>query len=87
MPLVELQAALRDYLRWAKGAGNAGDLLCACTIDETPEFIRNSLIEIKKIVEPPVPPTNSSPSGTSEQANDANTSDKPDGSTQTVTQD
>jgi putative ATP-dependent endonuclease of OLD family len=33
-PLTELRAALKKYLSWGKGSGNAGDLLAECSVSE-----------------------------------------------------
>lgn len=56
----ELQEALRLYLDWSKGTGDAGDLLASCSADEMPEYVRDTLAAIAAIVEPPtlaeVPP-------------------------------
>jgi len=53
MPIDVLREVLRDYLRYAKGEGDAADLLGVCSLDEMPEFIVNTLAEIQTIVEPP----------------------------------
>lgn len=53
-PLVELQAILSQYFGWAKGDGDAGDLLASCpTVNDMPEYVRVTLQAIKDIVEPP----------------------------------
>ncbi|WP_311061413.1 hypothetical protein [Pseudomonas aeruginosa] len=48
-PLADLQAALSSYFSWAKGGGDAGDLLASCqTADDMPEYVRTTLAAIKK---------------------------------------
>jgi putative ATP-dependent endonuclease of OLD family len=58
IPLANLQAALSSYFSWAKGGGDAGDLLASCTtVNDMPEYVRTTLAAIKGIVEPPpLPP-------------------------------
>lgn len=51
----ELRAALRQFLTWSKGAGDASDLLAICSKDEMPIFIVETLLAIQNIVEPPPP--------------------------------
>lgn len=51
MQLKDLKIALRDYLIWSKGAGDAADLLGQCTKDEMPAFIVETLNCIQTIVE------------------------------------
>lgn len=56
MPLANLQAALSSYFSWAKGGGDAGDLLTSCpTANDMPEYVRTTLAAIKNIIEPPPP--------------------------------
>ncbi len=55
-PLVDLKAALSDYLRWGKGEGNASDLIAECTLDEMSITLKTALGAIKEIVDPPAPP-------------------------------
>ena len=56
-PLPALREALRDYLRWTKGAGDAADLIGVCSKVEMPSFLVDTLSEIQQIAEPsPVPP-------------------------------
>lgn len=57
-PLADLQAALSSYFSWAKGGGDAGDLLASCqTADDMPEYVRTTLAAIKNVIEPPrLPP-------------------------------
>jgi len=52
--LEDLKAALRAYLKWAKGAGGAADLLAACNVDEMPPYVVNTLRAIRATVSPPV---------------------------------
>jgi putative ATP-dependent endonuclease of OLD family len=47
----DIKDALREYLRWAKGAGGSADLLGQCTKDEMPNFIVDTLKSIQSIVE------------------------------------
>lgn len=51
----QLRAALKEFLRRNKAAGDAADLLTECGVDEMPPFIRDSLEAITKLVSPPVP--------------------------------
>ncbi len=56
-PLAELQGMLSLYFGWAKGSGDAGDLLASCpAVDDMPEFVRVTLAAIKNVIEPPPPP-------------------------------
>nr|WP_276617281.1 AAA family ATPase [Pseudomonas syringae] len=57
MPLANLRAALSSYFSWAKGGGDAGDLLASCpTANDMPEYVRATLAAIKNVIEPPPPP-------------------------------
>ncbi|WP_407792338.1 ATP-dependent nuclease [Pigmentiphaga litoralis] len=57
MPLANLQLALSHYFGWAKGGGDAGDLLASCpTANDMPEYVRTTLATIKSVIEPPPPP-------------------------------
>jgi len=50
-PLSDLQSILSQYFGWAKGDGDAGDLLTSCpTVDDMPEYVRVTLKAIKDIV-------------------------------------
>ena len=65
-PLPELRAALKKYLNWGKGSGNAGDLLAGCSVPEMPTSVKDTLAKIKQIVHPAPPPESqaeSSPAG------------------------
>jgi len=56
-PLAELQAMLSNFFAWAKGGGDAGDLLASCpAINDVPEYVRVTLEAIKNVIEPPPPP-------------------------------
>ncbi len=56
-PLANLQVALSHYFGWAKGGGDAGDLLASCpTANDMPEYVRTTLAAIKNVIEPPQPP-------------------------------
>lgn len=51
--LEELQAVLSQYFGWAKGDGDAGDLLASCsTVDDMPKYVSKTLQAIKDVVEP-----------------------------------
>ncbi len=55
-PLADLQATLSQYFGWAKGGGDAGDLLASCPIaNDMPEYVRATLEAIKNVIEPPLP--------------------------------
>jgi putative ATP-dependent endonuclease of OLD family len=52
-PLAELQGVLSQYFGWAKGGGDAGDLLASCpTVNDMPEYVRITLEAIKNVIEP-----------------------------------
>lgn len=52
-PLAELQGMLSQYFGWAKGGGDAGDLLASCpNVNDMPEYVRVTLEAIKKVIEP-----------------------------------
>lgn len=51
-PLNDLRDALGDYFKWAKGAGDAGDLLASCTTGEMPTYVRDTVLAITQAVEP-----------------------------------
>lgn len=56
-PLANLQVALSHYFGWAKGGGDAGDLLASCpTANDMPEYVRTTLAAIKNVIEPPQQP-------------------------------
>lgn len=56
-PLADLQTTLSQYFGWAKGGGDAGDLLASCpTVNDMPEYVRTTLAAIKNVIEPPPPP-------------------------------
>lgn len=53
-PLAELQRMLSQYFGWAKGGGDAGDLLASCpTVNDMPEYVRVTLEAIRNVIEPP----------------------------------
>jgi putative ATP-dependent endonuclease of OLD family len=55
-PLTDLQAILSQYFAWAKGGGDASDLLASCpTVNDMPEYVRATLEAIKNVIEP-LPP-------------------------------
>jgi putative ATP-dependent endonuclease of OLD family len=57
-PIAALREALSAYFAWAKGSGDAGDLLTSCaTAADMPAFVKDTLAAIAQVVEPPVPPT------------------------------
>jgi putative ATP-dependent endonuclease of OLD family len=56
MPIGDLRAALRDYLRWSKGSGGAADLLSACSLEEMPDFVVKIIEGIKIVLEPQAKP-------------------------------
>lgn len=47
----EVEKSLRKLFKWSKGSGTCADLLCQCDLDEIPEFLGETLAEIKEIVE------------------------------------
>lgn len=52
--LPELRATLSQYFGWAKGDGDAGDLLASCqTVEDMPAYVSATLQAIKDVVEPP----------------------------------
>jgi len=58
--IADLRTALRDYFGWAKGRGDAGDLLAICELTEIPEYVREVVSAISRTIEPlrlaPLPP-------------------------------
>ena len=53
-PLADLQEGLSQYFGWAKGGGDAGDLLTSCpSVNDMPEYVRVTLEAIKNVIEPP----------------------------------
>ena len=51
--LEQIRDALRQFFSWAKGSGDAGDLLGCCTEAEIPQYVRDTLRAIHVTVEPP----------------------------------
>lgn len=49
----DLLGAMRDFFVWGKGHGVAADFLSACTRDEMPKFIVETLIAIQEVIDPP----------------------------------
>ncbi|MBK7357292.1 AAA family ATPase [Propionivibrio sp.] len=49
----DLLGAMRDYFIWGKGHGAAADFLNACTRDEMPKFIVDTLLAIQGVIDPP----------------------------------
>jgi putative ATP-dependent endonuclease of the OLD family len=77
-PLAELQSILSQYFGWAKGDGNAGDLLASCpTVDDMPEYVRATLQAIKNIVEPPQAEAENAGITTAETAGEGAVEDDP----------
>ncbi|CAK1326971.1 ATP-dependent OLD family endonuclease [Burkholderia pseudomallei] len=51
----DLQSALSSFFGWAKGGGDAGDLLASCADPgDVPAYVRNTLESIKNVIEPPL---------------------------------
>lgn len=65
--LTQLQDGLQDYFGWSKGSGDVGDLLASCSAAEIPAYIRETLLAITQIVEPPVQ-ASAAPCGKAEPA-------------------
>ena len=76
MPLTEVRAALKKYLSWGKGSGNAGDLLVECSLTEMPTSIKDTLAKVKKCVYPSTLPT----SGLTQQPQPGQPTNSPTGS-------
>lgn len=52
-----VRQCLGHFFAWAKGAGDAGDLLGSCSEAEMPEYLKSALRRIYVVVEPPpLPP-------------------------------
>lgn len=51
----QIREALGQFFSWAKGTGDAGDLLGSCTEAEMPQYVRETLRKIHDIVEPRIP--------------------------------
>ncbi|WP_430407331.1 ATP-dependent nuclease [Hydrogenophaga sp.] len=57
MSIVDIRKALNPYLTWSKGNAAAADMLVTCTsVGHVPQFVRDTLIAIKNIIEPPPAP-------------------------------
>jgi len=55
--LDQVRESLGHFFAWAKGTGDAGDLLGSCLEAEMPEYLRSTLRRIYTVVEPPrLPP-------------------------------
>ncbi|MXN28142.1 ATP-dependent nuclease [Delftia sp. CH05] len=53
----QVREVLWDFFSWAKGSGDAGDLLGNCLEAEMPEYLKAALHKIHVVVEPPqLPP-------------------------------
>lgn len=53
-PLADLQTMLSHYFGWAKGGGDAGDLLTSCpAVNDMPGYVRSTLEAIKNVIDPP----------------------------------
>lgn len=52
--LSDLHGMLSQYFAWAKGDGDAGDLLASCaTVQDMPTYVRDTLESIRNVIEPP----------------------------------
>ena len=51
-PKTQIQKALKDYFRDAKGNWGIADFFAQCEENEIPEFIRNTCIELKNLCNP-----------------------------------
>lgn len=51
-PIDQLRDTLSHFFSWAKGSGDAGDLLGECSVDEMPLYVREALGSILAAVEP-----------------------------------
>lgn len=49
-----LKEALREYLRWSKGAAGSAAFLCQCEEQEMPDYIVQTLLAIKAVLVPPI---------------------------------
>ena len=47
---IDIKKALNEYFKWSKGASGIANLLEICELDEIPEFIKNTLREINRII-------------------------------------
>lgn len=52
----QVREVLWDFFSWAKGSGDAGDLLGNCLEAEMPEYLKAALHKIHVVVEPPQMP-------------------------------
>jgi putative ATP-dependent endonuclease of the OLD family len=75
LPVV--RAALRDYFGWAKGRGDAGDLLAVCQHDEVPEYVRRVVLTMTLCIEPPRAPAAAQPDVQAQGAPEAAAMRKP----------
>ena len=51
-PKTQIQKALKDYFRDAKGNWGIADFFAQCDENEIPEFIRKACIELKNLCNP-----------------------------------
>jgi putative ATP-dependent endonuclease of OLD family len=59
-----LKDTLRDYLKWAKGAGTIADLLAECSRNEMPQFIVTTMLAIQQFIDPTAEPSADAPAET-----------------------
>lgn len=52
-PKADVVNAVCDYLCWAKGNWGLADFLAQCTEDEIPQWIRETCIRIRELLQPP----------------------------------
>ncbi|RYH19903.1 MAG: ATP-dependent endonuclease, partial [Alcaligenaceae bacterium] len=53
--LEQLRQGLWQFFSWAKGTGDAGDLLGTCSEAEMPQYLKSTLLAIRVVVQPPPP--------------------------------
>ena len=57
-PVIKAKDALLDYFKWSKADWGAADYLVQCTEEEIPEWLRQTALDLKELIDPapaPVP--------------------------------
>ena len=57
-PTNSVTAALTDYFAWAKGNWGIADFLAQCNEAEIPQWIRDAIVDLKQLCDPPAPSPN-----------------------------
>lgn len=60
-PKAQAAEALKDFFGWSKGNWGIADFLAQCSVNEIPEWLRESCIELKNLCNIPITPTPPTP--------------------------